>query len=172
MTSGDGDGATAATRGRSILRIAGAIGLALIAYGVLAWLGGPVPVPCGPRICAPFFHCVHEFGMGQQSVFDPAPAPDDVYRCEPGLGPRREAPRPSMAPAMPVEMAPAATAPAPCGTTACDPSMHCVHEHGMGQQRLDDPDAAAPADVYRCVPGAGPPVDAPRPVAPAGPSSR
>lgn len=169
----DSDGDRATTRGRWALRIAGALSLSVIAYLVLAWLGGPVPVPCGPRICAPFFHCVIERGIGTIPAEGPYTVPADEHRCEPGMGPRREALRPSAPPEVTLPLKPpAVAAPVPCGTATCDPSMHCVHEHGQGQAPHDGGARDAPADVFRCAPGAGPAVDAPRPAAPLGPSSR
>lgn len=163
----DSDGDRATTRGRWALRIAGALSLSVIAYLVLASIGGPVPVPCGPRICAPFSHCVVVSGIGAIPAEGPYDVPGDEYRCDPGLGRRISLQRPSMAPALPE-----APAPVPCGTATCDPSMHCVHEYGQGQAPRDGGARDAPADVFRCAPGAGPAVDAPRPAAPLGPSSR
>jgi hypothetical protein len=99
---------------------------------------------------------VHIFGVGNVPSVGAVTIPDDEYRCELGMGRGHEAARPGAG----------AQGPAPCGTQTCDPSMHCVHEYGQGAPPPPDASNMAPADVYRCEPGAGPPIEAARPVAP------
>jgi hypothetical protein len=98
MTPGGSVAPAPKRRWRTTAMVAGVLGVVGVLYVVLAWVGGPVPVPCGPRICGPLSHCVHEFGAGQPPPEGQGMPPDE-YRCEPGLGGTRDAPRPAAQPA-------------------------------------------------------------------------